>query len=95
MRNLIFFMALSLWCSPALAVGPIIAPQTAPMAVAHIQAMQINEIIRMKIENANDFAATGMKGLRAGEDVEVRKVAKDKLEVKRLGTGEIGVMPVQ
>jgi len=65
------------------------------MVVANIQSMKINEVIIMKVTNAKDFAATGIEGLGVGEDVEVRKIAADKLEVKRLSTGQVGVMPAQ
>jgi len=88
-------IALSLFCAPALAAGPVTAPHTVPMVVANIQAMKINEVIQMKVQNAKDFAATGIEGLGAGDDIEVRKIAADKLEVKRLSTGQVGVMPAQ
>jgi len=88
-------LALALSCSSAFAAGPITAPRTVPMVVANIKAMQINDIIRLKVENAKDFEAAGIKGLGVGDDVEVRKIGADKLEVKRLSTGQVGVMQAQ
>lgn len=93
MRRLILSTVLAvLACSTALASGP--AAGQVPVMAAQIQSMQINQVLRMKATKELDFSTAGLKAVKQGDEVEVRKLAVDKIEVKHLGTGQTGVMPL-
>ncbi len=94
MRALSVLLTLLL-CTPAFAASPAFAPRAASMVAGNIQALKINDVLQMKVKNIKDFEEAKIEGLGVGDDVELRKIAADKLEVKRLATGQVGVMQVQ
>lgn len=89
-KPFLILVLLALLCTPALAAGASPAAQAAPGIAAQIQAMRINEVVRMKVEKESDFAGSGLKGLKQGDEVELQKVAADKLKVKHMPTGQTG-----
>ncbi len=95
MRKVILSTALMvLLCTPALASGPVSpVQQTVPSVAARLQTMQINEVLRMKVAKQKDFAGTGIKDMKPGDEVEVEKLAPDKIQVKHLPSGQTGIMP--
>lgn len=94
MRRLVLSTALVvLLCSPALAVGPAAPMQQAPVFAAQMQSLKLNEVTRMKVTKQTNFSATGIKGMKEGDEVEVKRISDDTLQVKHLPTGQTGVMP--
>ena len=91
-KRILSTMLVILFCVPAFAASPA-APQMVPPVAAQMQSMKINEVMRMKVEKAQDFSATGIKGMKAGDEVELKKISADKVEVKHLPSGKTGVMP--
>jgi hypothetical protein len=88
-KRILSTMLVVLFSVPAFAA----APQTVPVVAGQMQTMKINEVMRMKVTKASDFSAAGIKGLKAGDEVEVKKISADKVEVKHLPSGQTGVMP--
>lgn len=94
MRKFVLSTALmALLAAPALAAGPASAvQQVIPSEAARLQTMQVNEVLRMKVAKQKDFAGAGIKDMKPGDEVEVEKIAPDKIQVRHLPSGQTGVM---
>lgn len=95
MRKLLLSTALvAILSLPALASGPASPVQQAvPTVAARLQTMQINEVLRMKVAKQKDFAGTGIKDMKAGDEVEIEKINQDTIQVKHIPSGQTGILP--
>lgn len=79
-------------CTAALASGPGAPTQTVPVIAAQIQAMRINDIVRLKAARASDFTGTGITGIQPGDELELKKISPDEVLVRHLPSGQTGVV---
>ena len=86
----------ALFATPLLAAAPptvAVTQQAASVsAVERMKAMKSSDILRMKVQDPADFAATGIKGIKAGDEVEVKKQQDGSFMVRHMASDKSGKM---
>lgn len=90
MRKIFSVIALLFaFCATALAAPPL---SSVPVIAAQAQAMRLGEVVRMKVENPDALADTGLGQVRPGDELELRKTSADTVVVKHLPSGQSTVL---
>lgn len=97
MKKLLLTTALiALLATPLLAAAPSTVAVTQQVAgvsaMERMKAMKVSDVMRMKIQNPADFAATGIKDIKAGDEVEVKRQQDGSFLVKHMATDKTGMM---
>jgi len=95
-RHILALVLVALCAAPLWAAAPPSAAVTqqvgAVSANERLKAMNTADVLRMKVQNPADYAATGIKGIKAGDDVEVTRQQDGAYFVKHTATGKTGVL---